>query len=39
MKNDQILLDVDFTIDFIDYLYGGKSVRMNPFHRYGMAVE
>ena len=39
MKNDQILLDVDFTLDFIDYLYGESLSEWITFHRYGMAVE
>ena len=39
MKNIEIIMDLDFTLDYIDYLYGESLSAWITFHRYGMAVE
>ena len=38
MKSSEILLDLDFTLDFIDYLYG-ESLCLNPYYsgRYSLS--
>ena len=39
MKNIEIIMDLDFTLDYTDYLYGESLSAWITFHRYGMAVE
>ena len=39
MKNIEIIMDLDFTLDYTDYLYGESLSAWITFHRYDMAVE
>ena len=38
MKSSEIIMDLDFTLDYIDYLYVESLRVLITFHRYGMAV-